>query len=106
MSMSNHCHRRVAGMAARTRSGRGSPLAAIAAVLTATAIVVAPTAAPLAVEVNSPIVSGLPWRSGASADADFGTWRGRELNVRVGFIQHDSFDVMREQLRARQLRDR
>ena len=45
-------------------------------------------------EVDTPRVSGLPWRSGASAGADFGAWRGRPLDVRVLFVRHDTWAEM------------
>ena len=50
------------------------------------------------------IVSGLRWRSGASADAAFAAWRGRALDVRVVFVQHDSFREMEAKLAGRDFR--
>ncbi len=42
-----------------------------------------------AADVRTPVVSGLPWRSGASEEAGFGDWRGRRLDVRVVFVPED-----------------
>jgi hypothetical protein len=58
-----------------------------------------PGAAPaVAAEVNTPVVSGLPWRSGASVDSpfvDFAGWRGRRLDANVMFVAtHDSWASM------------
>ena len=43
----------------------------------------------VAAEINTPVVSGLRWRSGASVDSpfvDFAGWRGRRLDANVLFI--------------------
>lgn len=103
MTISGCLERVLAGVVERNRpaSGRGRTLAALGAALGALA---APMSAPSAANIDSPILSGLPWRSGASADPDFGTWRGRRLDVRVVFIEHDSFDMMRKKLKGNQLR--
>ena len=53
-----------------------------------------------ATEVGTTIVSGLTWHSGASAPDSFGTWRGRPLDVRVVFLNHDTWDQMLTQLRG------
>jgi hypothetical protein len=51
--------------------------------------------------LNSPKVSGLAWRSGASCGQDgFTSWRGRQLDVNVGFVQHDTWDRMFTYLRS------
>src|SRR4051794_35657663 len=50
--------------------------------------------------VGTPILSGLPWRSGASAEDGFGAWRGRPLDARVVFLRHDTWDQMLRQLRG------
>ena len=60
----------------------------------------APAPAPAA-DVATPIVSGLPWRSGASStEAGFAAWRGRPLDVRVLFAPHDTWDQITRQLRG------
>jgi hypothetical protein len=52
------------------------------------------------VALNSPIVSGLAWRSGASSNVDgtdeteFGEWRGRRVDVHVLFVEHDDWAQM------------
>jgi hypothetical protein len=51
--------------------------------------------------IGTPIVSGLPWRSGASVDdpyVDFGRWRGRPIDVDVVFIGHGTWNEMRERI--------
>jgi hypothetical protein len=54
-----------------------------------------------AAEVNTPIVSDLPWRSGVwSHDPGFAAWRGRPLDVKVLFVQHDTWDHMTTLLRG------
>jgi hypothetical protein len=70
-------------------------LAVLAAVVTAQVIPTLPAAAQ---QVGTQMVSGLPWRSGASADPPFGTWRGRPLDVRVVGVQHDTWAQMLKQL--------
>jgi hypothetical protein len=51
--------------------------------------------------VDSPQVSGLAWRSGASCgQIGFTGWRNRELDVYVGFVQHDTWDRMFQHLRS------
>jgi len=53
-----------------------------------------------AAEVATSIVSGMAWRSGASTtDAGFATWRGRLLDVRVLFAEHDTWDQLTNQVR-------
>jgi hypothetical protein len=69
-------------------------LAALAGL--AVGLLAPPTAA--ADEVGTPMTSGLPWRSGASAESSFGAWRGRALDVRVVYAQHDTWDQMHGQL--------
>ncbi len=49
--------------------------------------------------MHSP-VSGLAWRSGASATSSFGEWRGRPLDVRVVFVPHDNWSQMASFLRT------
>jgi hypothetical protein len=52
----------------------------------------------VAAEVDTPVLSGLPWRSGASVDSpfvDFAGWRGRRLDANVMFVAtHDSWASM------------
>ena len=46
----------------------------------------------VAAEVNTPVVSGLRWRSGASVDSpfvDFAGWRGRAIDANVVFVHTD-----------------
>src|SRR3954453_7449699 len=51
--------------------------------------------AAFAADLDSPIVSGLPWRSGMScAGPAQEAWRGRKLDVTVIFIPSDSWSVM------------
>ena len=53
-----------------------------------------------AAEVATSIVSGMAWRSGASTtDMGFATWRGRPLDVRVLFAEHDTWDQLTNQVR-------
>lgn len=52
----------------------------------------------LAATVGTPIVSSHSWRSGASADPEFGTWRGSRLDVRNVFVAHSSWDAMNKKL--------
>jgi hypothetical protein len=49
-----------------------------------------------AAEITSPILSGLPWRSGASCgEPGFAAWRGgRALDVNVSFVRHASWQEM------------
>jgi hypothetical protein len=47
-----------------------------------------------AASIDTPLVSGLAWRSGADGDHDIGGWRGRPLDVRVIFVGHKSWDEM------------
>ena len=59
--------------------------------------------------VDTPNVSGLPWRSGVSINpfeerGDFAAWRGRPLDVRVAFVEHDTWDKLTSQLRGPQFR--
>jgi hypothetical protein len=52
-------------------------------------------------DVRTPIVSGLPWRSGASVDdpyIDLGRWRRRPIDVDVVFIGHRTWNEMRERI--------
>jgi hypothetical protein len=54
-----------------------------------------------AMEITTPIVSGLPWRSGASVEApfvDFASWRGRKLDALVIFVPLTSWDAMTTRL--------
>ena len=76
-------------------------LAALAAL--AVGLLSAPPAA--AAEVGTRMVSGLSWRSGASAEDSFGAWRGRPLDVRVVFVRRYSWDQLREGLRGARFRD-
>ena len=55
--------------------------------------------------VDTPTVSGLAWRSGASEEAGFGDWRGRRLDVRVVFVEHDTWAEMLSFLRNGYFRD-
>jgi hypothetical protein len=49
--------------------------------------------------ISTPRVSGLAWRSGASCGQDgFAGWRGRALDV--GFVEHDTWDLMYTHLRG------
>jgi hypothetical protein len=51
--------------------------------------------------LDSPRVSGLTWRSGASCGQDgFTGWRGRALDAHVGFVQHDTWERMFTYLRG------
>jgi hypothetical protein len=51
----------------------------------------------LATDLDSPIVSGLRWRSGMScAGPEQEAWRGRKLDVTVIFIPSDSWDIILE----------
>jgi hypothetical protein len=62
-------------------------------------------AASPAAYVNTPIVSGLPWRSGAtSTDGSFGVWRGRPMDVIVTFVEHTSWASMYKKLRSKTFR--
>lgn len=83
---------RLGGLAARL---------AVVAVTAAAGLALGLSAPPAAnaMEVGTPITSGLSWRSGAAADESFGRWRGRDLDVRVVYVQHDSFSRMYAQLR-------
>jgi hypothetical protein len=47
-----------------------------------------------AADITPPIVSGLPWRSGAAGDQDLGGWRGSPFDVRVVFIAHQTWEEM------------
>lgn len=50
---------------------------------------------------GSPRVSGLAWRSGASCSQyGFTSWRGRALDVYVGFVEHATWDRMFQHLRS------
>jgi hypothetical protein len=49
-------------------------------------LALAPIAPGQAAVIDTPIVSGLPWRSGADGDSDLGSWCGRPLDVRVVFV--------------------
>jgi hypothetical protein len=52
--------------------------------------------------LDSPIVSGLTWRSGATCgDAAFAAWRKRKVDVVHSFIPHKTWDMMSQQLRER-----
>jgi hypothetical protein len=56
---------------------------------------------PRAADIRTPVLSGLPWRSGASVDdtgGDFGRWRGRPIDVQVVFIGHDTWREMLERI--------
>src|SRR5690349_25080952 len=59
-----------------------------------------------AADLGSPIVSGLPSRSGAScADAAYAAWRGgRKLDVNVVFVPGDSWTVMENRARGSNFR--
>ncbi len=52
------------------------------------------------VALNSPTVSGLRWRSGASSnvagtdETEFGAWRGRAVDAHVLFVEHDDWEEM------------
>jgi hypothetical protein len=74
-----------------------------AAWLAVVAGVLALSSSPRAADVRTPIVSGLPWRSGASVDdpyIDFGRWRRRPIDVDVVFIGHRTWNEMRERITA------
>lgn len=91
----------------RARPGRPRGLFARLATAAAAAATVAGVAAlgllapsaASAMDVGTPITSGLSWRSGASDEDDFGRWRGRAMDVRVVFVQHDNWGQMLNQLR-------
>src|SRR3954451_16652261 len=67
---------------------RGRIARVLAGGLAAAGAVLASLAAASAADLDSPIVSGLPWRSGAScADATYAAWRdGRRLGADVVFV--------------------
>ena len=82
----------------RRRRGGLAALAALALGL------LAPAPAPAA-GVDTPNVSGLPWRSGVSfnpydEEGDFAAWRGRPLDVSVLFVPHETWDRLLSQLRG------
>lgn len=91
------------GAPRRARSGRVCGLVARLAVaaLTVAGVALGLSSPPAAnaMEVGTPITSGLSWRSGASDEDDFGRWRGRAMDVRVVFVQHDNWGQMLNQLR-------
>jgi hypothetical protein len=50
---------------------------------------------------SGPRPSGLSWRSGASCSASgFAGWRGRAMDVHVGFTEHDTWDRMLKHFRG------
>ena len=76
---------------------RTSPrLAASLAAGLLAATVSAPAAVAQPVDLTSPIVSGLPWRSGGKcADCPgFAGWRGRPVDVVMLYVDHPSWDAM------------
>jgi hypothetical protein len=76
----------------------------LAALATLALGLLAPAPAPAA-DVATPMVSGLPWRSGASStEAGFAAWRGRPLDVKVLFVPHPDWGTMTTQLRGRSFR--
>jgi hypothetical protein len=61
----------------------------------AAALVLLAAAPALAIDLVSPIVSGLPWRSGMScAGPEHEEWRGRRLDVTVMYIPSESWERM------------
>jgi hypothetical protein len=74
--------------------------------LSAAAALLAATPA-LATDLASPIVSGLPWRSGMScAGAEQEAWRGRRLDVTVSYVPSDSWDSMLKRLKSSYFKSR
>jgi hypothetical protein len=62
-------------------------------------------AVPVALE--APVLSGLPWRSGSSCpEHGLAQWRGRALDVVVGFVEHDTWAAMLKHLRGSYFRNR
>ena len=75
-------------------------LAALALGLLSWASASSPAAA---AEVDTPNVSGLPWRSGVSSNGNssgFAAWRDRPLDAKVLFAPHATWDQMTRQLRG------
>ena len=67
----------------------------------AAALALLAAAPALAIDLASPTVSGLPWRSGMScAGPEQEAWRGRKLDVTVMFIPSESWDGMLKWLKS------
>jgi hypothetical protein len=78
---------------------RRSIVRVLAGGLAVAGAVLASLAAASAADLDSPIVSGLPWRSGAScADATYAAWRGgRRLDANVAFFPAATWAAMEDQ---------
>ena len=87
---------------------RGRIARVLAVGLAAAGAVLASLVAASAADRDSPIVSGLPWRSGAScADATYAAWRGgRRLDANVAFFPAASWAAMEDEADTSSFRGR